>query len=213
MPRFKSLPILAGAFGAFTAATPAHASLVADGITYTLTEQTLTATTDQFTLGVSGINGSSDTEKGRSGVEAFAFNPPTNFSTATPPSGFSLELGGLNSKGCDGSGNFFCFKANTTPPSTPALAANSSLSLVFDVTISSGSFAGYAPDFKINWVGSQNNYDLVSATLTPVPVPAPLIDRGLPVLLAVCGILFGAKLWERNKKRSSPETAILHATA
>src|SRR5260370_39363666 len=113
-------------------------------------------------------------KKGRSGVEAFAFHPPTNFSTATPPSGFSLELGGLNSKGCDGSGNFFCFKANTTPPSTPALAANSSLSLVFDVTISSGSFAGYAPDFKINWVGSQNNYDLVSATLTPVPVPAQI---------------------------------------
>jgi hypothetical protein len=32
-------------------------------------------------------------------------------------------------------------------------------------------------------------------------VPAPLIGGGLPAVLAVCGGLFGFKLWERSKKR------------
>src|SRR5206468_575104 len=69
----KSLPILAGAaaLGALIAATPAYASLVADGITYTLTETPLTATTAHFDLMASGINGVSDTEGGRFGVNAF----------------------------------------------------------------------------------------------------------------------------------------------
>jgi hypothetical protein len=31
--------------------------------------------------------------------------------------------------------------------------------------------------------------------------PAPPIGRGLPVLMAVGGLLFGARLWERGKKR------------
>jgi len=36
-----------------------------------------------------------------------------------------------------------------------------------------------------------------------VSVPAPLIGGGVPVFLAVGGILFGAKLLERGKKRRS----------
>jgi hypothetical protein len=36
-----------------------------------------------------------------------------------------------------------------------------------------------------------------------VPVPAPLIGGGVPVFLAVSGMLFGAKLLERSKKRRS----------
>jgi len=36
-----------------------------------------------------------------------------------------------------------------------------------------------------------------------VPAPAPPIGRGLPVLLAVGGLLFGSKLWERSIKRAS----------
>jgi hypothetical protein len=42
-------------------------------------------------------------------------------------------------------------------------------------------------------------------------VPAPLIGHGLPVVLAVGGLLFGAKLLERSKKRRSLGTAIPHA--
>ena len=72
---FKSLPILAGAaaVASLIAATPAHA-LVDEGVTYTLLETPLTATTAQFELEISGINGTSDMEGGRSGVEGAVSN-------------------------------------------------------------------------------------------------------------------------------------------
>jgi len=91
--------------------------------------------------------------------------------------------GGLNASGCDGSGSkFFCFSANTTPPKTPALAANSSLS--FNFAISGSGLSSWAPDFKINWIGSKNNYDLVSEAIpitpgTSAPEPASLGLLGL----------------------------------
>jgi hypothetical protein len=44
-------------------------------------------------------------------------------------------------------------------------------------------------------------------TITQV-VPAPLIGHGLPVVLAVGGLLLGAKLSERSKKRPSLGSAI-----
>lgn len=44
-------------------------------------------------------------------------------------------------------------------------------------------------------------------------VPAPLIGHGLPEILAVAGVLFGAGLLERSRKRRSPGTAIPHAAA
>ena len=170
------------AVGAALATAPAHASLIDDGITYTLTEFTTgSSLTDQFVLSISGINGALDTEGGRSGVNAIAFNPPSHFSSAvmiTPPTGYNFVSGGLNSSGCNGSGNFFCFD-NTSIPPTPSTryAANSTLSFAFDVTLSSGSFSGYDPDFKIDWVGLKNNYDLASKTLAPTPgtttVPEP----------------------------------------
>ncbi len=165
---------------------PVHAStLVADGVTYSLTETALNSTTDQFTLAISGINGPSDTEQGRYGVQSFAFGEPANFSSATAPSGFTFMTGGLSSGGCNGSGNFFCFSGST--PSGPALAANSVLDFAFDVTLSSGSFAGYDPSFKINWVGTNNNYDLVSQQLSTTPLPGalPLFAGGLGFLAFV----------------------------
>lgn len=158
--------------------TSAQATLVADGITYNLIESTTgNPLTDQFMLNISGINGASDTEKGRYGVQSFAFTQPSNYASASPPAGFTEMDGGLSNgsaNGCNGSGNFFCFY--TTPPSGPALAPDSSLSYIFSVTLSSGDFANYGPDFKINWVGTKNNYDLVSRELDPTPgetVPEP----------------------------------------
>jgi hypothetical protein len=171
-PNSRFLGFATISVAACIASMPAKASLVADGVTYSLTETTLTSTTDQFTLGITGINGGSDTEKGRYGVQSFAFTTPTNFVSATAPSGFTYLTGGLNSTGCDGSGGFFCFKANTTPVA-PALPAGSTLSYVFTVTTSAAGSFPYVPDFKINWVGTKNNYDLVSKPITPTAVPLP----------------------------------------
>jgi hypothetical protein len=56
---------------------------------------------------------------------------------------------------------------------------------------------------------ASNLFDLTTSTagavlsageLSLTPVPVPLIGRGLPVLLAFGGILFGAKLLERRKR-------------
>ena len=165
------LGIAAAVAIACAATAPAQASLTADGITYSLLE----GSAGQYTLDITGINGPSDTEGGRYGVNALAFNQPSGFISATAPSGFSFGTGGLNSSGCDGTGNFFCFSANSTPTG-PALAANSSLS--FNFTVSAPSLAGWDPDFKIDWTGSKNNYDLVSLPLAPeLPTTqAPEID-------------------------------------
>jgi hypothetical protein len=172
-PNARFLGFAAMSVAACIASMPAKASLVADGITYTLTETTTAnPLTDQFTLGITGINGASDTEKGRFGVQSFAFTQPTNFVLATAPTGFTESLGGLDSSGCNATGNFYCFTAITTP--TTQLPADSTLSYVFTVTTSAaGSFSGYVPDLKINWVGTNNNYDLVSQPITPTAVPLP----------------------------------------
>jgi len=189
-------------FGALRAATvvgvialsvgaPAHASLIADGITYTLYESTLSSTVHQFVLDITGINSPADTEGSRWGVNSLAFNetsPPGSVVTGSM-SGFTFMTGGLNAMGCDGSGNFYCFKANTRP-TAPALSANSELQFTFDLTVADASdFVGYNPDFKIQWLGGKSGkYDLVSKTLTPTIVPLP---AALPLLLAgIAGLGF-----------------------
>jgi hypothetical protein len=170
--------IAALATAAVGLATPASAAvLIADGITYDLTLNSVTngGKTGNFTLSISGINTISDTEGGRTGINAFAFNDPALGTALTgTSSGFTFHTGGLNASGCDGSGNFFCF-ANTSASFPSPLP--SSLSLFFSVTSdTAGSWANYSGDFKIDWTGSQKNYDLVSKTITAhdpaVPEPA-----------------------------------------
>jgi hypothetical protein len=205
MRNFERLALPALAVAAFIAATPVQAStLIADGITYSLTATSLNATTNEFTLLITGINAAADIEKGRSGVNGIAFSLPNHFESAVminPPSIFTEQGGGLNSSGCNGNGNFFCFKAKTTPASLPGLAADSSLTFVFDVTLSSGTFAGYSPDFKIDWIGSKNNYDLVSAQLDPTLTQTP-IPGALP-LFAGGGGLLGFLSWRRKRKNAA----------
>jgi hypothetical protein len=168
---------------ALAAGAPSQASLIADGVTYTLFESVISPTEDQFTLDITGINGPSDTEGNRYGVNSLAFTQPIPGSVVTGSmTGFTFMTGGLNAMGCDGTGNFYCFKANTKP-TAPALPANSELTLTFDLTVAqAGDFANYAPDLKIQWLGGNpGKYDLVSQTLTPTVVPLP---AALPLLLS-----------------------------
>jgi hypothetical protein len=181
---FKPLWIAVLAAIGLSAGTPSLASLIADGLTYTLFEATTASpTTDEFTLVISGINGPGDTEGGgRYGVNSLAFNEtsPQGSVVSATLTGYKFMTGGLNAMGCDGTGNFYCFKANTRP-GAPALAANSTLDLTFDLTVASASdFNGYDPDFKIQWVGTKNSYDLVSQPLAPTLVPLP---PALPLFL------------------------------
>jgi hypothetical protein len=48
--------------------------------------------------------------------------------------------------------------------------------------------------------------DISLEVVSTVPVPAPPIGRGVPVFLAVSGMLFGAKFLERRRKRRSLKT-------
>lgn len=185
------------------AAPAAHANLIDEGVTYSLTAKALNSTTDEFTLTITGINGATDTKKNRWGFDAIAFGQPADFVSATAvTSGFTEQLGGLsNSGGCNGNGNFFCFSGFLGNDTGPALGANSSLTFVFDVTLSAGgSFAGYDPSMKIDWIGTGvNNYDLVSKSLgaTYVAVPGPLVGAGLPGLIAACA---GLVVFSRRRR-------------
>ncbi len=62
------------------------------------------------------------------------------------------------------------------------------------------------------WYTAANGLPEVLET-NSVAVPAPPIGHGLPVILAVGGILFGAKLWERSKRRSPLDTVASPAVA
>jgi hypothetical protein len=185
-----------------TVVSLAHAApitLVADGITYTLTETSVSGSTANFDLNITGINGASDTEKGRAGFDAVSFTKPTGFVSATPEAGFMLSpLTGLNSTGCHGSDNSsFCFGSTAVVPSSPALAANSSTDFTFSETTSGPFPTNYFTDLKIDWVGSQNNYDLVSMNLPvnvpggpppPPPPPPPPVPEPASLLLLGVGL-------------------------
>lgn len=221
-PRLMSAAVAAGVSVALSAAAHAN-TLTAQGVTYSLSGTTISSsmssTTEEFTLDITGINGPLDTVKagtddggnvGRYGVQSFALSEPTGLSSSTvvAPTNFTVSFGGLNSSGCNSSNDkMVCFTNNTTPIG-PALASNSELKFVFDLTVASGSFTTWTPTFKINWDGTKNNYNLVSKELdasflgggnqvgsTPLPSALPLFASGL----AAMG-LFG---WRRKRKAAA----------
>src|SRR5438270_4581725 len=165
MGRVLLAALATAAIGLASMPAPASAAvLIADGITYSLNLNSISGKTGNFTHSISGTNTGSDTEGARTGINAFAFNDPSVGDAVSGSStGFTFHTGGLNSSGCDGSGGFFCF-ANTG--ATFGSPLPSSLSLIFSVTSNTaGSWASanyVTPDFKIDWTGSKNNYDLVS---------------------------------------------------
>lgn len=220
MKAFLSLAIvLAG----FATVHPAYA-LTDDGLTYTLTAfKTSNANVDDFTLTISGINGSADTEKGRYGVFALAFNKPTGFvsATATTP-GFTFVPGGLSSGngggGCNGSGSsWFCFQT-TNLISQHALPVNSTLTFDFQVDAAGVSTWGSgSDDFKISWDGNKSKnynplnpaeesdfksgYKHVSEKLPPKPAAAPEIDPA-SASAALTLLAGGLAVLPRRRRRS-----------
>ena len=189
--KYSSIATILGAV-ALSAGAPSWASLVDQGITYTLSETVISPTMSDFTLGITGINGPADKEanlptSGRFGVQSFAFNDEGTGWTITPPSGFTVTSNvGLNSSGCDKGGTgFFCFAQPSSAVGTTILPANSKLD--FSFSISGTGLSSWMPDFKINWLGTKNNYDLVSEALTPTVVP--LSDAALPLLLGAIAAL------------------------
>jgi hypothetical protein len=76
---------------------------------------------------------------------------------------------------------------------------------------------GFAFTIDVNLDGTTTvTNSSAQTTVVPAitPVPAPMIGRGLPAVLAVGGVLFGAKLLERSKKRCSLATgAVPEASA
>jgi hypothetical protein len=159
-------------------------TLVDQGITYELDLLSVVGNTGNFALNISGVNTATDLEGGRTGINAFAFNDPAIGTAVSGTStGFTFQTGGLNSTGCDGSGNFFCFKNTSAVFTSPLPSAGS---LLFSVTSNTiGSWTTWAPDFKIDWTGTANNYDLVSQVIplnnctgAGCPVITPFIPDG-----------------------------------
>src|SRR4051812_23067375 len=81
MGRVFLAALATAAIGVGSMAAPASAAttLVDQGITYSLNLNSITngGLTGNFTLSISGINTASDTEGGRTGINAFAFNDPS----------------------------------------------------------------------------------------------------------------------------------------
>lgn len=139
-------------------------ALTVDDITYTLSQSFVSAAGgyETWSLTLDILNESDD---GRTAITSFAFNQPTSFVSASL-AGWTTQTGGLSASGCNGAGNFYCFSgyAEAAPV----------MSFTFSLTAGAGSMLNYAPDFKIDWIGSQRNYDLVSQPLPAVPpVPEP----------------------------------------
>lgn len=187
--------------------SPAHAITFFQGVGYELTGAYTSEdkTSAHFTLTITGINGASDLEGGRYGVNAYAFSLPNGFLTASSP-GFTLEVGGLNSTGCNGSGNFFCFNDDAPKPNS-VLAANSALQFTFDLFLLTGfNLDSYDSHFKIDWLGLKNNYDLISQQLSITGGVTPLSQVPIPpaLLLFASGLAgLGALSWRRRKKMAA----------
>jgi len=201
------------------AALPVTTSV--DGLHYTLEMQTTAnPLIANFALVITGENSVTDTVGGRTGIHAFALTDPapgtatSGFVAATlfnnvvtaGTNGYVFQAGGLNSGGCNGTGDFFCFQSPLSPPGT---LLTGPVVIAFQETRDSGNwntYAASAPHLKIDWIGSQNNYDLFSQevlvqTTCPncTPTPFDVDPVAEPTTLAILGIgLIGLAVVRRS---------------
>jgi len=195
---------------------PVQAAIISEGITYTAASANLDQSTAQFLIQITGINGVSDTRDGRYGVESFAFNNTGLLGTplSGTSAGYTFMDGGLNASGCNGDAAFFCFSANVDP-TAPPLPAESVLNIFFSLTVGSGNFLAWAasdPSFKINWLGTEKNYDLVSLSgsgvgINPLdvsPVPIPAVGAGLPGIIGAAALFMA---WRRRRQQNGMSAA------
>jgi hypothetical protein len=219
--------IASAAFLAAIALGPNPANAVpvlsSEGVSYTLEMQsTANPLTERFAIGITGQNSGTDTVGGRSGINSIALNNANNAISGTmvatlinnvpvfnPLTGYNFQTGGLNTGGCDGSGNsFFCFDAPGIPPVPATALTTDKIIFVFDVTLSSGDWTTYAasaPHFKIDWVGSKtqlnadgtikdSGYDLFSQEIliksgcADCVINPVIVDAPEPATLALLGV-------------------------
>jgi hypothetical protein len=233
MLKSRFLPILAGAaalgFGGLFASPAGAAPVPPDQFTFTSchasTGCVAGATFGTVTLTQSGTSVLFDVvlsdsgrfvETGSADQQLFKFNDSsstaaiTNALTGMPANAVTGGLtGGTGSFNGDGTGNFgfgiaCAVPANCNGGSTPAFQE-----ITFTVTnstlaqVEAGNNNGiiFVADIAIGGNGANTGPVDVSV------VPAPVIGHGLLVLLAVGGVLFGGKLLEHSKRRSSLGTA------
>jgi hypothetical protein len=224
MLRSKCLPILAGAaLGIALAATPASA----DEIMSTLNESNLPGlatgnfgTVDVLFTGPTGcITACTATVTFNAGT-GFAFNDSSiadinsttvNSFAAVNPS--TLANGG--SKNLDGFGTFSLTTDCTggcgpnTLRSTVSYDIDGTFTSAAQVLTNNGSGFDAAAHISECTTGTGTTCSNVITTgfaAETVAVPAPSIGHGLPVLLAVGGMLLGFRLWDRRSKRPSLRT-------
>jgi hypothetical protein len=117
---------------------------------------------------------------------------PTSFGSGGMGGSIGASSGGGDMVGINGAQDILAVP--------PGYASNSAL--LDNSTYAGQTFTslGVTPG-TYEWTWGTGTPDADSFTLIIGAVPAPLIGRGLPVLLAVGGALFGAKLLERRKTR------------
>jgi hypothetical protein len=230
MKILRSLTAMAAAAAALTIAAPARADeidfylnqpegtntlLTSPSVEVFVTENSSTSATVEF-LALSGtidtpayinVNGTlSDINgTGPSASTVVGYN-----STTCPTTGSGCGVGGITGPGSEDSFGTFSNGTGSEGGYTEVL-----FKLVGSGTNWTDAAAVLTPDGSTSYSNYPQGFEAVTAAQDAgsYVAPAPLIGHGLPGILAVAGVLFGAGLLERSRKRRSPGASISQAAA
>ena len=169
-------------------------------------------------------------------LELSNFNGSTPSGTGILPPTTGIAYDAMNLVGTPNSQSFTNYTTNPFPGgATNPNAGVGSFSLYAIAITETGGFSGVLSGFDLSNVEQFSYVFAYGCQTLPSPItnncatggdnigaspftntgitPAPPIGHGLPVLLAVGGLLFGLKLWERNQNRRSLGTALPDAAA